>query len=279
MKILALLCLSLASPAPAAETRFAYRTAAPEALVLADEKGSTVKSVDGKAVLDLVWEPKGEALIVTAPASGAMRGIFGVSPDGLHVDPLPGDASVSSVGWDAPRDRMIVAFDGDVAAIGSNMEWSHVCSPKDKTFYASVQPSPDGKRWAFVGAPGKEKNEKFKLYSSAARCDATATLLDAKYPDGPYGWSPDSKSLAYVDSKAHAVVVLSADGKKRRELKDRWYLTAAWTDDGRLLASWADKKANPVGLVDPATGKAAVLIADSQPPATWLAWRPRAKKK
>lgn len=284
--------LTLLAPtarAAAATTRFAYRTAAPEKLVLADEMGGTVKVIRWKDVLDLVWSPDAEALVMTMPAAadsrpeaGPHRVIVAVSADGEDSTVIPDRGDVMSVGWDAPRQKMIVVSGGDVAEVGAvlgedeDFEWSRRCKKASSTAYGWIQPSPDGARWAFTGILAKTSEVGF--YLSPAECGAPARPLDARTP-GRFEWSPDGKYLVFVDAKTHAIVIVNVNSGKRRELKQEWFLAAAWTDDGRLLASWAGKKANPIGIVDPAGGKTVVLVADSTPPATVLAWRHPAKKK
>ena len=109
--------------------------------------------------------------------------------------------------------------------------------------------SPRGQRIAFSREPAALKNA--SLSTISADGSHARRIADLSETNGvPLSWSPDGKTIAFVDhGTAHGAVfdkieVIHADGSFRRTvpLRNRRPLSVVWSPDGRFLAFLAGSK-------------------------------------
>lgn len=281
----ALLQIIFCSDAVAATARFAYRTAIPCSLVIADDNGKTIKSWPSDDARNLHWSPDGRWLMITANVAnpgpdGPFEEILLIPPDGSQFLSLPDSGDLEHPAWMPSSDAVIAGDRSGIVSISTDgTKFSTLCPETEGFDIYSVRPSPDGKRWAIMAERNIRDLLPKDIYVSGPNCASPVKLTDEKSEifTGDFGWSPDGKHLAFI--KNDVIIVIDAEGKRRQEIKEGRHFAFDWTEDGRLLTSWDDgsktEGLNKIGIVDPAGGKTVVLLEHPDPPATIIAWRPR----
>lgn len=146
--------------------------------------------------------------------------------------------------------------------------------PEDISFN-SRSISPDGK-WIAVSELTKQKVRiyrvpsyvKLDIYSLKGK--ETKSIFADKIMTTPYAWSPDSKSIAFVDdSKAYLYSVLAGDSKQISPSDIKISGSPLWSTDGERIFLSAENK---YCLIDTLSGKTDIFAVDvpySKQPLFW----------
>jgi Sel1 repeat/WD40-like Beta Propeller Repeat len=257
-------------------------------LVLADEKGVEVKSLDGFGMYTQ-WSPDGSRILFVGDDTDWPETPF---ITGLDLKPWPlirGYLDLHSPTWSADGKSIIDVTRG-VESIGvDSKKWLTLCSDKGEISIMGAFPSPDGKRLAVIGymASSDITAHNEDVFVMESDCSKPVRLTTDKPSPSDIRWSRDGKRLAFVmQSKNYdhsTIVVIDADGQNRLEFREGWHDAVSWTDDGRLLTTWsngtAPDRTDFLGIIDPATGLATVLRKGVNLRIGFADWRPRKMPK
>jgi dipeptidyl aminopeptidase/acylaminoacyl peptidase len=229
--------------------------------------GEAVKLTDFKGgVEDYAWSPDGTrlALIVKDPEEGADSTAKG---DGEKQAPPP-----------IVIDRYHFKSDAD-GYLGNRRSHLYVFDVEAKTSqlltpgtFDEEQPawSPDGRRIAFVSdrSADPDRSNDSNVFVVETRAGAPVRQLTRfPGPDGSPAWSPDGRTIAYLQGGApqhsaynldRLAVIPAAGGEARvlTESLDRDLSSPAWTADGRaVLVTVTDDRRRPLARVEVSSGR------------------------
>jgi dipeptidyl aminopeptidase/acylaminoacyl peptidase len=190
---LALLALSLASSAPAAqrppEATLAFtRAATPGGVYLL--AGGRLRLL-ARAGDEASWSPDGRRLAYVAPGAGAASDLFLADADGTHRGRITWTEGVdeTSPSWSPDGTRLVVERGGQIVTVRSDGSGERVLA-------AGMQPawSPGGRRIAY-----SDGDDLFVVW---ARGGGIRRLVSALGSQSAPAWSPDGRRVAYVSEES-----------------------------------------------------------------------------
>jgi TolB protein len=187
------------------------------------------------------WSPDGTRIAFTSYRDGNAE-IYLMNADGsgqrrLTNHPLtdnsPAWTQDGRIVFRSNRDRWANFY--SVAPDGSDLR-QLTATLMDK---GAPVPAPDGRFIAFVGHLDKGRSEIFLLPAGGGIPRDLTGALSKERKFSP-AWSPDGRTLAYVESKEPALNVwlIDTDGTNPRKVTDNAFVNAfpSWSPDGRQFA-------------------------------------------
>ena len=179
---------------------------------------------------DPTWSPDGRYIAFSSERDGN-REIYVARADGSELRRLTNNARTdASPVWSPDGTRILFVSDRDgtselyvIGPDGSALErlTTDAHSSRDAPRW-----SPDGSHIAFqIADKGRYDVGLFRLRDRKQR-----VLVGTEHQDGSYTWSPNSKELAYISSRAGAETlnVIEIETNRTRQITTSWSLTPDW---------------------------------------------------
>lgn len=257
-------------------------------LVLASADAQELSVISGH-VWAASWSPDGSRILFNASGRDGEPDVVAVT--GLDMKPRmivgqPPDEDFASPVWSSDgRSALVISRQKPsvIVALGIDRKSDAELCPRTTDFiYNEVAPSPDGRKLAVTFRGDGD------IFVMGADCSKPVRLKTGAQTVRGVRWSPDGKTLAYVDNPEkfngeNRLVLMDASGANPREFKAGWIGGVSFRDDGRLLMTWSDRK-DPaailcfLGILDPATGEKVVLRQGVNAFYGDAEWRPKKKK-
>jgi len=252
---LALLALSLASSAPAAQpppkATLALTRSAPPGGVYLLARGRL--RLLARAADDASWSPDGRRLAYVAPGAGAATDLFVADADGTHRGRITWTEGVdeTSPSWSPDGTRLVVERGGQIVTVRSDGSGERVLA-------AGMEPawSPGGRRIAY-----SDGDDLFVVW---ARGGGIRRLVSALGSQSAPAWSPDGRRLAYVSEESATpdvyVLELRTGRITRLTADDAAEASPAFAANGRSVVYASNRTEIETLWRVPATGGTALPV-------------------
>lgn len=230
----------------------------------ADGSGDRALTTTAHENTEPAWSPDGKRIAFTSYRDGNGE-IYVMDADGSHVRRLTTEPQADNAPSWTPDGRIVFRSVRNrwanfyaMNADGSNVK-ALTSSAQDK---GPPTLSPDGRWLAFVAHSEKGIAEIMVMPAIGGEARNLTGQL-SKNPKSFPSWSPDSKRLAYLESKGTAlnVKVIDVDGSHSDSLTDNVYSNASpvWSPDGKRIAFVSSREGT---RSDMARGEIYVMNAD-----------------